>query len=155
MRKILLFLYTEDGGDQGDRGDHHFNPPLHKIFHGGDQGDLLGLLGGLFHGGGGKWWSPRSPWSPPSLVYKYNNIFLISIEITIVNSPRRPRRPKGDDNLEKIHGGDQGDQGDLLGLLRGLFCGGGVKDGLLGLLGLLRLLDIKIMVFSLFKLKLQ
>ena len=76
-------------------------------------------------GGGGKRWAPRSPWSPPSLVYKYNNIFLISIEITIVNSPRRPRRPKGDNNLEKIHGGDQGDQGDLLGLLRGIFCGGG------------------------------
>ena len=88
------------------------------------------------------------------MVYKYNNIFLISIEITIVNSPRRPRRPKGDDNLEKIHGGDQGDQGDLLGLLRGLFCGGGVKDGLLGLLGLLRLLYIEIIVFSLSKLKL-
>ena len=44
MRKILLFLYTEDGGDQGDRGDHLLPPP-HKIVHGGDQEDLLGLLG--------------------------------------------------------------------------------------------------------------
>ena len=93
MRKILLFLYTEDGGDQGDRGDHLLPPPQNSPQRRPRR-------------------SPWSPWSPPCIFSKLSSPFgLLGLlgEFTIVISIEMRKILL---YLYTKDGVDQGDRGD-------------------------------------------